>query len=80
MIRVKVEWNPNFIIILDRIYRIHWIIFFFSSFQMKLEKPNPPAAENLQLSNTGFLYFRFISTPEGPKFIKRPISFLDPFR
>jgi hypothetical protein len=38
---------------MDSVININWTgltgllgLFFFSSFQMKLEKPNPPAAEN----------------------------------
>jgi hypothetical protein len=51
-----VSFYMNWILILnnllDRIYRINWIIFLFLIFQKKMSKPNPTSSE----ANSSFLY------------------------
>jgi hypothetical protein len=41
----KFDFRPHYF--LDRIYRINWIIFIFSTSRTEVEKLNPLSAENL---------------------------------
>ena len=54
-----------------------FFIFFIS--RMELKKLIA-YGENTYFSLSNSLYFLFTSTPDGPKFISRPISFFIPFK
>ena len=47
---------------------------------MKGRRVNPAAREINHFASLGWRYLRLTSTPDGPKLIRRPISFFIPLR